>query len=193
MNSTRWHSLMEFVKFLGRERLCRVEDGEKGLEIAWIDNSPEALRRADAIRMREKLEKGDEEREQKLIKEQIIRAQQGNHEEDIDDKARELQREEGDKITLNFGVKAVVKCDMPRALTQPLSHPEAATEEPRSSIHVGSSRPRNVFTTTSKKKKNALKTVSQRPTSEVERIMKDELVQREARAFNSGSKKQRLA
>ena len=108
MNATRWRSLMEFIKFLGREGLCRVEEGDRGLEVAWIDNSPEALRRAEAIRKRERMEKGDEEREQRLIKEQIRRAQQDAEEredEEIDEEAKELQREEGKKITLTFGSK----------------------------------------------------------------------------------------
>src|SRR5437773_8507477 len=63
MNATRWPSLTEFAKYLGREGLCRVEDNEKGLHISWVDNSPEALRRQDAIRKKERQDKGDEERE----------------------------------------------------------------------------------------------------------------------------------
>lgn len=56
--------MTEFAKHLGREGLCRVEDLDKGLHIAWIDNSPEALRRQDAIRKKERQDKGDEQREQ---------------------------------------------------------------------------------------------------------------------------------
>ena len=63
MNSTSIKSLTELGKYLGREGLCRVEEGEKGLEVAWIDNSPEALRRQDALRKKERMERGDEERE----------------------------------------------------------------------------------------------------------------------------------
>lgn len=76
MNATKWPSLTEFAKFLGREGVCRVEEGERGLEVSWIDNSPEALRRQAAIRKRERQDKGDEEREQKLIQEQVRRARQ---------------------------------------------------------------------------------------------------------------------
>src|SRR5271167_1719496 len=53
MNATKWLTLTEFAKFLGREGICRVEENEKGLHIAWIDNSAEALRRQDAVRRQE--------------------------------------------------------------------------------------------------------------------------------------------
>ncbi|KAL8796055.1 MAG: hypothetical protein Q9195_001631 [Heterodermia aff. obscurata] len=104
MNATRWPSLTEFAKHLGREGICRVEDVEgKGLHIAWIDNSPEALRRQDAIRKKERMDRGDEEREQRLIREQIERAEAEKAEEQDEDGDRELRRQEGEKITLSFG------------------------------------------------------------------------------------------
>ena len=46
MNSTRWVTLTEFVKHLGRSGVARVDETEKGLYIAWIDNSPKALAKA---------------------------------------------------------------------------------------------------------------------------------------------------
>ncbi|RDL35064.1 C2H2 and C2HC zinc finger [Venustampulla echinocandica] len=109
MNATKWPSLTEFAKHLGREGICRVEDDEKGIHVAWIDNSPEALRRQDAIRKKERQDKGDEEREQMLIREQVKRAEAevgGKGEDDIDGTERELKREGDEKIKLNFGTKA---------------------------------------------------------------------------------------
>ena len=104
MNATRWPSLTEFAKHLGREGICRVEDVEgKGLHVAWIDNSPEALRRQDAIRKKERMDRGDEEREQRLIQEQIERAEAEKADEQEEDGDRELRRPEGEKITLSFG------------------------------------------------------------------------------------------
>ncbi|KAI0471879.1 domain of Kin17 curved DNA-binding protein-domain-containing protein [Xylariaceae sp. FL0804] len=109
MNATKWPSLTEFAKHLGRESICRVEETEKGIHIAWIDDSPEALRRKDAVRRKEMQDKGDEEREQKMIREQIRRAQRdaaGRNDEGADDNAvRELKREEGEKVKLAFGAK----------------------------------------------------------------------------------------
>ena len=43
MNSTRWVTLTEFVKHLGRTGIARVDETEKGWFLAWIDNTPKAL------------------------------------------------------------------------------------------------------------------------------------------------------
>lgn len=109
MNSTKWPSLTEYAKHLGREGICRVEENEKGIHVAWIDNSPEALRRQDAIRKKERQDKGDEEREQMLIREQVRKAQldaEGRGEVEPDETEHELKRDEGGKIKLSFGGKS---------------------------------------------------------------------------------------
>jgi DNA/RNA-binding protein KIN17 len=46
MNSTRWVTLTEFVKHLGRAGIARVDETEKGWFLAWIDSSPKALAKA---------------------------------------------------------------------------------------------------------------------------------------------------
>lgn len=110
MNSTKWPSLTEFAKFLGREGICRVEEDEKGVWVSWVDNSPENLRRQDAIRKKERQDRGDEEREQAAIREQVRRAKIAaaeRGEEDLDEKEMELKRAEGEKIKLSFGAKPV--------------------------------------------------------------------------------------
>ncbi|EKD14847.1 uncharacterized protein L3040_003935 [Drepanopeziza brunnea f. sp. 'multigermtubi'] len=122
MNATKWPSLTEFAKFLGREGLCRVEDDEKGLHIAWIDNSPDALRRADAIRKRERLDRGDEEREQAQIREQVRKAElaaegRGNNQQENAEK--ELKRPDVGKVKLSFGTK----------LTAPKAEPVPETND----------------------------------------------------------------
>ncbi|KAH8664129.1 domain of Kin17 curved DNA-binding protein-domain-containing protein [Xylariales sp. PMI_506] len=111
MNATKWPSLTEFAKHLGREGICRVEENEKGIHIAWIDDSPEALKRKEAVRRKEMQDKGDDEREQRMIKEQIKRAQRdastrGAEDEEGKDEDKGLKREEGSKIKLSFGAKA---------------------------------------------------------------------------------------
>lgn len=115
MNSTRWPSLTEYAKYLGREGICRVEETDKGLQIAWIDSSPEALKRAEAIRRKEMQDKGDEERELRMIREQQRRAekaaeerrrgkgQEGDESGELAEK-QDLQIKEGEKIQLSFGV-----------------------------------------------------------------------------------------
>ncbi|KIV91343.1 hypothetical protein PV10_05889 [Exophiala mesophila] len=125
MNATKWASLTEFAKYLGREGICRVDEDEKnesrsgasGLMISWIDNSPEALRRQETLRKKERQDRGDEEREQRMIKEQIRRARRDagseyldkdNHSEDDESAERDdqgIKRKDGEKIILNFGAK----------------------------------------------------------------------------------------
>ncbi|KAM0324154.1 hypothetical protein ACHAQA_008346 [Verticillium albo-atrum] len=108
MNATKWPSLTEFAKHLGREGICRVEETDKGLHIAWIDNSPEALRRQDALRRKEAQDRGNEEAEQMIIREQIKRAQKAadaKSDDEEDEEGRQLKRQEGEKITLSFGAK----------------------------------------------------------------------------------------
>ena len=142
MNATKWPSLTEFAKFLGREGICRVEETDKGIQIVWIDNSPEALQRQDAIRKKERQDKGDEEREQMLIREQVrkakLDAEARARGEDNDDE-RELKRAEGEKIKLSFGKKpATSTLDQPstsgnnigKDATAPTDPAEAAAANP---------------------------------------------------------------
>lgn len=142
MNATEWPSLTEFAKYLGREGLCRVEEDEKGLQIAWVDNSPEALRRQDAIRKKERQDRGDEERERAAIRQQVRRAKEeaereGRLGDEVPEKALELKRQEGEKIKLSFGAKLVavpVKAESPKAesSTKEASAIPAASNTPES-------------------------------------------------------------
>lgn len=97
MNATRWVTLTEFVKHLGRTGVARVDETEKGWFVAWIDNSPKALAKQvripffllllsltsslplapppqEASMKKERLTTSDEQRERQLIAEQIERA-----------------------------------------------------------------------------------------------------------------------
>lgn len=113
MNSTKWKSLTQFAAYLGQEGICRVEQTEKGLFISWIDNSPETLRKREAVLKKERQDRGDEEREQRLIQEQIERARRSREAEskaalaEAESEAKLLQRKEGEKLKLNlaFGSK----------------------------------------------------------------------------------------
>ena len=219
MNATKWPSLTEFAKYLGREGICRVEEEEKGLTIAWIDNSPEALRRQEALRKKEMQDKGEEELEQMMIKEQIKRARQaaGAADEEEDEEAHELKRGEGEKITLSFGAKPTSK---PDASAKPLSDdasaagpsttsppdatskaPEKPADKPAGLSLKMSAKPqtKNVF---AQAKKNALAggvkkgSAFQQPKkmSEAERIMKEEMEKKRPREPSGGGpfKKQKL-
>ncbi|KAH0522194.1 hypothetical protein TsFJ059_006083 [Trichoderma semiorbis] len=205
MNATKWPSLTEFAKYLGKEGICRVEETEKGLHISWIDNSPDALRRQEALRRKEAQDQGDEEIEQRMIREQIKRAQQsagkrdGEGEEESED--RELKRQDGEKIKLSFGAKPKPEQEPTSTEDKPEGSKDAeksegtdaaaSKEEPKPvankggfggvSLKLGEKpQTKNVF---AQAKKNALASgskkgsVFQQPKkmSEAERIMKEEM------------------
>ncbi|KAJ5885371.1 hypothetical protein N7495_009881 [Penicillium taxi] len=106
MNSTKWQSLTQFASYLGKEGICRVEETEKGLFISWIDNSPETMRKREAIMKKERQDKGDEEREQKMIKDQIERARRREAEKKAnveEDGSPKLLQRNGQKFTMKLG------------------------------------------------------------------------------------------
>ncbi|KAL5094101.1 hypothetical protein Trisim1_008211 [Trichoderma cf. simile WF8] len=205
MNATKWPSLTEFAKYLGKEGICRVEETEKGLHISWIDNSPDALKRQEALRRKEAQDQGDEEIEQRMIREQIKRAQQsagkrdGEGEEESED--RELKRQDGEKIKLSFGAKPKPEQEPGSTEDKPGGPKDAeknagtdaaaSKEEPKPVANKGGfggvslkfgekPQTKNVF---AQAKKNALASgskkgsVFQQPKkmSEAERIMKEEM------------------
>lgn len=108
MNATRWVTLTEFVKFLGRAGIARVDETEKGWFIAWIDNSPKALAKQEATLKKERLTMSDEQRERILIAEQIERAKE--QEESRSPSPSEepgLKRDDGaEKVVLSLAPKA---------------------------------------------------------------------------------------
>lgn len=203
LNATKWHSLTEFVKYLGRESICRVTEKEDGLFIAWIDDSPEAMKRREAVRRKEMQDKGDEEREHMLLREQIKRAQQDAAARGVtleeDEAARELKREEGDKVVLSFGLKPAAPAPAAEHKVAEAESEGGAKNDEASKPGTGEtlvkpislkfgakSTPKNVF-------KNAFagapkKAMAAQPKkmSEAERIMKEEIERKRAREAGGG-------
>ncbi|PFH60508.1 hypothetical protein XA68_10822 [Ophiocordyceps unilateralis] len=209
MNATKWPSLTEFAKHLGRESICRVEETDKGIHISWIDNSPEALRRQDALRRKQAQDQGDEQLEKRMLKEQIRRAQANvakrQTEEEEDDDSRHLLRQDGEKIKLSFGPKKDTDGSDATTINTPATEATAPTGseisgEPKEkpgkpgifgglSMKMGGKpQPKNVFAQA--KKKDALSAGAFKKTavddqpkkmSEVERIMRDELERKRSR------------
>lgn len=205
MNATKWPSLTEFAKHLGREGICRVEENDKGLHIAWIDDSPEALRRKDALRKKEAQDQGDEELEQRMIQEQIRRAQAAtgaakDADEDEETENRELRRQGDEKIALSLGPRKTdgTQPDKP-ADSETAAEPHAVEgAQPDKAAPVkptgfggismklgGKPQAKNVFS----QKKNALGGGAKKAggfeqpkkMSEAERIMKEEMERKRSR------------
>lgn len=74
LKDTRWGSLTRFAEWLGREGHCRFEEKDDGVYIALIDKSPEAERRAAALREKKREEVADQRREERQLEEQVKRA-----------------------------------------------------------------------------------------------------------------------
>jgi DNA/RNA-binding protein KIN17 len=179
MNATKWKSLTQFAAYLGREGLCRVEETEKGLFVSYIDRSPETMRRREAIMKKERQDRGDEEREQRQIQEQVERARQvAEKEAEVDPEARNLQRKEGEKVKLNLGfgpkTNGESKTESPKAESSPGEQDgtSSATPDPAAaasaspapattqdapkpavklSMSFGDKKPKNVFASAVKK------------------------------------------
>lgn len=131
MNSTRWVTLTEFVKHLGRSGIAKVDETEKGWFIAWIDSSPKALAKAvrlsflfllfvhqkkknfqEASLKKDRATVSDEQREQQLIAEQISRAAVEDDSKTNDSSTppveEGLKRDEiSEKVVLSFSAKPV--------------------------------------------------------------------------------------
>ncbi|KAL2847148.1 domain of Kin17 curved DNA-binding protein-domain-containing protein [Aspergillus pseudoustus] len=216
MNATKWKSLSQFAAHLGREGLCHVEETEKGLFVSYIDRSPDAMRRREAIMKKERQDRGDEEREQRQILEQVERARQNldKEEDGIDPEARNLQRKEGEKVKLNIGFGAKPAQPSPPAQTESSEEKEKEKEDstsptpgssaaaspaptqavpaPKVSMSFGgaNSKPKNVFASAAKKNPLAGKKgpvmVAPKKMTEQERIMKQEMEAMERKRLGGG-------
>ncbi|XP_014247929.1 DNA/RNA-binding protein KIN17 [Cimex lectularius] len=103
MNSTRWVTLTGFVKWLGREGKCIVDETEKGWFVTYIDRDPETIRMQEAIARKEKMDKDDNERMMEFLEKQIERGKQAckSAEEHV---PTDLVRNSDEKITLELPV-----------------------------------------------------------------------------------------
>ncbi|KAK3899093.1 domain of Kin17 curved DNA-binding protein-domain-containing protein [Staphylotrichum tortipilum] len=213
LNATKWHSLTDFVKYISREGIVRAEEKEDGIFIAWVDDSPEAMKRREAVRRKEMADKGDEEREQMILREQIKRARREAERRGVDvegaeqEEGGELRREEGGKIKLSFGGKNQAKEDggTPAAAGEgeeavkdgdgeTKKEEEEATKlaEPTApakvSLKLGGAKPqaKNVFKNAFAGAPKKVMAAQPKKMSEAERIMKEELERKRAREAGGG-------
>jgi DNA/RNA-binding protein KIN17 len=128
MNATQWPSLTEFAKYLAREGICRVTEEEKGIFIAWIDDSPEALRRREELRNLERVKANDDLMRDRLLKEQEKAARELLKERGEEEKVLDhtWERKEGETIKLNLGLKRA----SPKPANGTSSAPKLTTESP---------------------------------------------------------------
>jgi len=108
MNSTRWLTLTDYVKWLGRKGICIVDETEKGWFVTYIDRDPETLRRQEEIERKKKLDLDDRERQQIFLDKQMER----NKDDIKQTEATDLIKSENETIKINFlKKKTLIKSD----------------------------------------------------------------------------------
>jgi DNA/RNA-binding protein KIN17 len=210
LNATRWHSLTDFVKHISREGIVRAEEKEDGIFIAWIDDSPDAMKRREAVRRKEMQDKGDEEREQMLLREQIKRAQRDAEARGVagvdgeaEEEGKELKREEGEKIKLSFGAKPAKsatpedKASAPDTTNGTADGEVKKEEDTKPAVATTTAKPVSLKFGAKPQPKNVLKNAfagapkkvmaaQPKKMSEAERIMKEELERKRTREAGGG-------
>uniref|UniRef100_A0A182NQ15 DNA/RNA-binding protein Kin17 WH-like domain-containing protein n=1 Tax=Anopheles dirus TaxID=7168 RepID=A0A182NQ15_9DIPT len=120
MNATKWHSLSDFVKYLGRNGHCVVDETEKGWFITYIDRDPETLAMQEKMAKKQKMDKDDAERLAEFIEEQVRRGK--TEEEPCSSGYSELKRENEEET---------IKIDLKLSNTKPQSAaPTVITKRP---------------------------------------------------------------
>jgi DNA/RNA-binding protein KIN17 len=122
MNSTKWITLSDFVKYLGREGKCKVEDTDKGWFITLIHKEAQDLEKRKL--KKEQTDRDAEERQGRVLAAQVERAHAaaaaaaaaagrggGGPDELDDDIQHELDREKLDQCSLGFSLQNVKGLD----------------------------------------------------------------------------------
>lgn len=105
MNSTQWETLTDFVKWLGREGKCVVDETEKGWYVQYIDRDPDTIAMQEARIRKEKMDRDDQEKMMVFIEKQIERGKGGSKSDSP--VFTELTRpSEEEKIIVNFNSEA---------------------------------------------------------------------------------------
>lgn len=97
MNATKWLTLSEYVKHLGREGICTVDETEKGWYITYIDRSPEVLEQQAKVARKEKQDKDDSERHLEYIQKQVEKNASTHREAEYTEMIRD---DDAEKISL---------------------------------------------------------------------------------------------
>lgn len=132
MNATKWETLTDFVKWLGREGHCVVDETEKGWFVAYVDRDPETLLRQKKQQRRERHEKDEEERFQAFIQHQVEQGKAKKmlkEEESGNASPLELKRESEEAITLDLKLAAKEQCSKKMGFTNPLKAARASEDK----------------------------------------------------------------
>jgi len=102
MNATRWVALAGYVRWLGSQGLCEIEQTEKGWYVTLIDKDPDSVRREMDTERKEKMNLDDEQRRQQLISEQIKRDQERGIQQTESVFTEFVRKDEEEKVQVTF-------------------------------------------------------------------------------------------
>jgi DNA/RNA-binding protein KIN17 len=100
MNATKWLTLTDYVKYLGRIGICVVDETEKGWFVTYIDRDPETLRRQEEAEKKVKLDLDDRQRQEMYLEKQMERAKEREHIQVAE--PTELKKSEDEVIKISF-------------------------------------------------------------------------------------------
>jgi len=107
MNSTKWTSLTEFIKYLGREGIASIDETPKGWFLTYVPEDREEKMRQESQKRKRRATEDASVRDARLIEEQIARAFEGAREEDASwKKEATALRRDGDARTTGFALGA---------------------------------------------------------------------------------------
>ncbi|KAL5706161.1 DNA/RNA-binding protein kin17 [Ranunculus cassubicifolius] len=136
MNSTEWATLTEFVKYLGKQGKCKVEETPKGWFMTYIDRDSETLFKERLKNKRLKSDVVEEERQERAIQKQIELASQTVPRQlveggDKSEQSLDVKLEPGSKIAFALGstVKPVAKENVGSSSTMVFGDAETDKDE----------------------------------------------------------------
>jgi DNA/RNA-binding protein KIN17 len=155
MNSTQWETLTDFVKWLGKEGHCTVDETEKGWFIQYIDRDPETIQRQDSLLKKEKMDMDDEERRARFIQQQIERSRKDGGDDDVPVFTEMQRQSDEEKVTFRLPVAPIAK-KAPLVIAGPSS---AFSEDSTKSSGARSKKEDSSSGSASRKRKSALEEI----------------------------------
>ena len=163
MNATVWVTLTNFVKHLGKEGICVVDqDMEGNWYMSYNYRDPEVIARQKALEKKEKMDMDDDERLLRMIRKQKERAEasgeQGEEEEDEEEKkAKSLldldaAKNKSLKISLGGGPSLSSKSSSSSSASSSSSSSPSSASSASSLVKPKPKTPRNIFDEVESKK-----------------------------------------
>lgn len=133
MNSTKWHTLTGFVKYLHRAGIAKADETEKGWFVTYIEQDPEAVARA---KKKNKMAADDDERQEMNLAKQMERAKAAGVDDSGPSEGTVLQRGEDSEEKIVFAMPKSIstkKAEPVSIKKNALKEESSLTEKPSAS------------------------------------------------------------